>query len=161
MTIKKGDPLPNVNVTVKGDGSPQPISIQDYAKGKKIIIVTVVGAFTPVCNNNHLTGYLEKLDDIQSKGVNQVAVLAVNDIHVMKAWEKASEAEGKIDFLADGNGDFARQTGLDLDCSGFNMGLRIKRAVMVVDDGLVKELLIEDNPGAVVSSSAESILKLL
>ena len=130
-------------------------------KGKKVVLFAVPGAFTPTCHKNHLPGFLKNGDAIKAKGIDTIAVTAVNDPFVMDAWKKASGAEGKIEFLADGNGDFAKALDMTLDGSGNGLGLRSKRYSMVVDNGVVKALNIEEAPGKADLSGADALLKQL
>ncbi len=156
--IKIGDKLPATEfVTPTGDG-PQKFSTDVVFAGRKVVLFGVPGAFTPTCSMNHLPGFLTHLDAIKAKGVDTVACVAVNDVHVMKAWAKHAGAEGKILMLGDGNGVFAKATGLDVDIPG--MGLRNKRYSMIVDNGVVKQLNVEDKSGVNVSG-AETILEQL
>src|SRR5205085_7788369 len=129
-------------------------------KGKKVVLFAVPGAFTPTCHKNHMPGFVKNADAIKAKGIDTIAVTAVNDVFVMDAWKKASGAEGKIEFLADGNGDFVKALGLTFDASGIGLGLRSKRYCMVIDDGVVKSVGAEYKPGVDVSS-AGSLLKLI
>jgi peroxiredoxin len=129
-------------------------------KGRKVVLVAVPGAFTPTCHRNHLPGYVQKAQEIKAKGIDAIAVTSVNDVFVMDAWGKASGGEG-IEFLADGNGDFAKAIGLTMDASGGGLGTRSKRYAMVVDDGVVKSINVEDTPGKADVSGAENLLKSL
>ncbi len=156
--IKIGEKLPAAEfITPTADG-PQKLSTESVFKGQKVVLIGVPGAFTPTCSMNHLPGFLTHLDEFKAKGVDTVACVAVNDVHVMKAWAKHAGAEGKIMMLGDGNGIFARAAGLDVDIPG--MGLRNKRFSMIVDDGVVKQLNVEDKSGVNVSG-AETILEQL
>jgi peroxiredoxin len=130
-------------------------------KGKKVVLFAVPGAFTPTCHKNHLPGFLQNAEAIKAKGVDAIAVTAVNDGFVMDAWKKATGAEGKIEFLADGNGEFAKAIDMTLDGSGNGLGLRSKRYSMLVEDGVVKKLNIEEAPGKAETSGAEALLKQL
>ncbi|WP_404926855.1 peroxiredoxin [Mesorhizobium sp. ORM16] len=160
MTISAGDRLPDTTFkTMTADG-PKPITTAEIFAGKKVVLFAVPGAFTPTCSNNHLPGYLENRDAILARGVDTIAVVSVNDVHVMGAWARFTVGEGKILFLADGNGDFAKAIGLDADFSGGGMGLRSKRFSMIVDDGKVTALNVETKPG-VDESGAAKILELL
>jgi glutaredoxin/glutathione-dependent peroxiredoxin len=125
------------------------------------VLFGVPGAFTPTCSNNHLPGYIENCDAILAKGVDQIAVVSVNDHHVMSAWARFSGGEGKILFLADGNGAFAKAIGLDADMSPAGMGTRVKRFSMIVDDGVVTTLNLEELPGKAINSGAARILEQL
>jgi peroxiredoxin len=132
----------------------------DIFKGRKVVLVAVPGAFTPTCHRNHLPGYVQRGAEIRAKGVDAIAVTAVNDVFVMDAWAKASGGDD-IEFLADGNGDFAKAIGLTMDGSGFGLGTRSQRYSMVVDDGIVTAINIEDGPGKADISGAENLLKSL
>jgi peroxiredoxin len=144
---------------VTKDG-PQKISAEDYFKGKKVVLFSVPGAFTPTCDAKHLPGFVQKAGDIRAKGIDTIACISVNDAFVMKAWGKAQGVEGKIDMLADGNGDYTKALGLDFDASGFGMGTRGQRFAVVVDNGVVKHLNIEAK-GEFKVSSAEYVLEQL
>ena len=130
-------------------------------KGKKVVLFAVPGAFTPTCHKNHLPGFVQNAAAIKAKGIDSIAVTAVNDGFVMDAWKKASNAEGKIEFLADGNGEFAKAIDMTLDGSGNGLGLRSKRYSMLVEDGVVKKLNVEEAPGKAETSSADALLKQL
>ena len=160
MTISVGDKLPDASFkTMTADGA-KPISSTEIFTGKKVVLFGVPGAFTPTCSNNHLPGYLENHDAILAKGVDTIAVVAVNDHHVMGAWARFTGGEGKILYLADGNGAFAKATGLDGDMSGAAMGIRNKRFSMIVDDGKVTTLNVETKPGVNVSGAATILEQL-
>ena len=162
MTIKVGDKLPESTfMTMGADGTPKPMKTGEVFAGKKVALFAVPGAFTPTCHKNHLPGFLQHNDAIRAKGVDAIAVTAVNDVFVMTEWKKASGAEGKIEFLADGNGDFVKALDLTLDGSAGGLGLRSKRYSMLVEDGVVKQLNIEDAPGKAETSSADTLLKQL
>ncbi len=160
MTISVGDRLPDATFRIKTADGVVEKSTADIFAGKKIVLFAVPGAFTPTCHNNHLPGYIEQGDAIRAKGVDEIAVIAVNDHFVMSAWEKATGAEGKILFLADGAGLFTKAVGLDIDLVAPGLGLRSRRYAMVVDDGVVTALNVEDAPGVTVSGAA-AILDLL
>jgi peroxiredoxin len=161
MTISVGDKLPEATFkTMTADGVKE-ITTAEIFPGKKVVLFAVPGAFTPTCSNNHLPGYLENHDAILARGVDTVAVVAVNDVHVMGAWARFTGGEGKILYLADGSGTFAKALGLDIDLSGGGMGLRSKRYSMIVDDGKVTTLNVEDSPGKAVESGAAKILEQL
>lgn len=157
MTIKVGDKIPSVKLmTMTADG-PKPITTDDIFKGKKVVLFALPGAFTPTCSAKHLPGFVEKFAALKDKGIDAVACLSVNDAFVMGAWGKDQKADGKVHMLADGNGDFTRALGLEFDASKFGMGKRSQRFSMVVDNGVVKELNVEE-PGAFSVSSAEHVL---
>jgi len=157
MAIKAGDALPDMKLKEMGDGGPKDVSLGELTKGKKVVLFAVPGAFTPTCSMKHLPGFVENAAALRAKGADEVVCLSVNDAFVMGAWGKSSGAGGKVRMLADGNGDFTRALGLELDASGFGMGKRSQRYAMIVQDGKVKELLVEPGPGLKVSS-AESVL---
>jgi peroxiredoxin len=160
MTIKPGDRLPAVDFTVTTADGPQKMAADVIFSGRKVVLFGLPGAFTPTCNMNHLPGFLLAYDDIKAQGVDIIACTAVNDIHVMKAWGKATESEGKIMMLADGNGEFAKAAGLEVDLSVAGMGHRSKRYSMIVEDGVVKTLNVETERGVNVSG-AETIMQQL
>ena len=159
MPIKVGDKLPNVNFRVMTAEGPKPKSTDDIFKGKKVALFAVPGAFTPTCNNLHMPSFLNNADAIKAKGVDTIAVTGVNDVFVMEAWKKANNAGGKIDFLADGNGDFAKAIDMAFDGSGNGLGTRSKRYSMLVENGVVTKLNVEEAPGKAETSSAETLLK--
>jgi peroxiredoxin len=161
MTIQVGDRIPEGKFRVMAAEGPAWKSTDEVFKGKKVVLFAVPGAFTPTCHRNHLPGFLQHLDAIKAKGVDNVAVTAVNDVFVMTEWKKASGADGKIEFLADGNGDFARALDLTMDGSQGGLGIRSKRYAMLVEDGVVKKLNVEDAPGKAEISGAEALLKQL
>ena len=159
MSIKVGDRIPEAKFRVMSESGPAVKTTDEVFKGKKVVLFAVPGAFTPTCHNNHLPGFLKNADAIKAKGVDTIAVTGVNDVFVMEAWKKATGAEGKIEFLADGNGDFAKAIDLALDASGVGLGLRSRRYAMLVEDGVVKKLSVESEPGKAEVSSAENLLK--
>jgi peroxiredoxin len=143
-----------------GESGPKDVTLGEITKGKKVVLFAVPGAFTPTCSMKHLPGFIEHAAAIRAKGVDEIVCVAVNDAFVMDAWGKASGAAGKVRMLADGNGEFTRAMGLELDASGFGMGKRSQRYAMIVKDGQVEHLLVEPGPGLNVSS-AESVLAKL
>jgi len=162
MPIKVGDRLPpDIKFRVMGPDGPAAKTMDEVFKGKKVVLFAVPGAFTPTCNNNHLPGFLKNVDAFKSKGIDTIAVTGVNDAFVFDAWKRATGAGGKIEFLADGNGDFARALDLTMDGSAFGLGTRSRRYAMLVEDGVVKKLNVEAAGGKVEASSAESLLKQL
>jgi len=158
MPVKVGDRLPEAKFRVMGPEGPAVRTTADIFKGKKVVLFAVPGAFTPTCNNNHLPGFLKNADAFKAKGIDAIAVTGVNDVFVFDAWKKATGAGGKIEFLADGNADFAKALDMAFDGSGFGLGTRSKRYAMLVEDGVVKKLNIEDVPGKAENSSAETLL---
>lgn len=161
MTIAVGDSLPDVKLKVVGPDDITEVSTPEFFAGKKVVLFGVPGAFTPTCSNNHLPGYLENADTILGKGVDEIAVIAVNDAHVMRAWARFTGGEGKITFLADGSGVFAKAAGLDQDMSAGGMGLRNKRFSMIVEDGKVTSLNLEGSAGQAIDSGAARLLEQL
>ncbi len=159
MTIKVGDRLPEAKFRVMGPEGPAVKTTSEIFKGKKVVLFGVPGAFTPTCNNNHLPGFLKNAEAFKSKGVDTIAVTGVNDVFVFDAWKKATGAGSKIEFLSDGNGEFVKAIDLALDASGVGLGTRSKRYAMLVEDGVVKKLNIEDAPGKAETSSADSLLQ--
>ncbi len=161
MAIKVGDRLPEAKFRVMTTDGPGWKTTDDVFKGKKVVLFAVPGAFTPTCHRNHLPGFVQNAAAIKAKGVDTIAVTGINDVFVMDAWIKASGAEGKVEFLADGNGDFAKAIDMTIDGSGNGLGIRSKRYAMLVEDGVVKALNVEDMPGKAEVSSAENLLKQL
>lgn len=161
MTIKVGDTLPETKFKIMTADGPAERSSSDLFGGRTVVLFAVPGAFTPTCHNNHLPGFVEHSDTILSKGVDEIAVVSVNDVFVMNAWAKASGASDKITFLADGSADFAKAIGLELDASGAGLGIRSKRYAMIVKDGKVTALNIEETPGKAEVSGAAGILAAL
>lgn len=159
MTIKVGDRLPEVKFKVMGTEGPADKASSEIFSGKKVVLFAVPGAFTPTCHRNHLPGYVEHAAEFRAKGVDTIAVTAVNDVFVMNAWKGATGADGKIEFLADGAGVFAKAIGLDLDATGAGLGIRSKRYAMYVVDGVVKVLNVEDVPSKADASGAVALLK--
>jgi peroxiredoxin len=156
MTISVGDKVPDVTLVKATENGPEQVSSADYFAGKKVALFSVPGAFTPTCSARHLPGYVEKADELKSKGVDEIACTAVNDAFVLGAWKSANNA-GDVTMLADGNAAFAEALGLTMDGSGFGMGKRGQRFSMIVEDGVVKELNVEA-PGDFSVSSAEHML---
>jgi len=160
MAIKVGDHIPNATfMTMTADG-PKPKTTDDIFKGKKVVLFAVPGAFTPTCHRNHMPGFVKNAAAIKAKGVDTIAVTGVNDVFVMDAWKKASGADA-IEFLADGSGAFAKTIGLSLDMTERGLGVRSQRYAMLVDDGVVKALNVEDGPGKAEISGAENLLNAL
>ena len=156
MTISKGESLPDATLVKMTPDGPDKVQAADYFKGKKVALFAVPGAFTPTCSAKHLPGYIEKADELKAKGVDEIACTSVNDAFVMGAWRDANNADG-ITMLADGNGEFAKALGLDTDFSPYGMGTRSNRYSMIVDDGVVTEINVEE-PGDFKVSSADHIL---
>jgi len=161
MTIKVGDRLPETKFRMMTPEGPAWKTTSDIFKGRKVVLFGLPGAFTSTCSNMHLPGYLQNHDAIKAKGVDAIAVTAVNDMFVMEAWKRATGADGKIEFLADGNAEFAKAMDLTFDGSVVGLGMRSKRYSMVVEDGVVRSLNIEEQPGKAEISGAEALLKQL
>lgn len=154
MTIAVGDKMPAGTLkTMQGSG-PTDLSTDDLFKGKRVVLFSVPGAFTPTCSQQHLPGYVEKAEKLRGNGIDTIACMAVNDVFVMDAWGKSQDVGDQILMLADGNGDYARALGLDLDASKFGMGTRGQRFSIVVNDGVVEHLNIEA-PGELKVSSCD------
>jgi peroxiredoxin len=159
MSIRIGDAIPSAVLSQMSENGPQPVSTTDYFAGRKVVLISVPGAFTPTCSTYHLPGFVENAAEFSNKGVDAIACMAVNDVFVMHAWGKSAKANG-IDMLADGNGDFTTALGLELDGSAFGMGQRSQRFALVAEDGIVTQLMVEA-PGEFRVSSAESVLTTL
>lgn len=160
MTISAGEKLPDAKFKIITPDGAKELSTAEIFNGKKVVLFGVPGAFTPTCNNNHLPGYLENYDALLARGVDTIAVIATNDQFVMAAWARSTGGEGKILFLADGNGDFLKSIGLDADFSAHGMSIRSKRFAMIVNDGTVVSVEVEDKPGVDVSGAAHVLQKL-
>ena len=159
MTIKTGDNIPACIMKTMGEKGPTDITTDEIFAGKKVLLFAVPGAFTPGCSITHLPGYVVNADKIKAKGVDTIVCMSVNDGFVMGAWGKAQNAEALL-MLADGNGDFTAALGLELDGNGFGMGMRSQRFAMIVEDGAVSHLNVEEGAGVDVSS-AETMMALL
>ena len=157
MTIKVGDKVPAGGLMYMGPDGPQKMTTDELFSGKKVVLFSVPGAFTPTCDAKHLPGFVEQAGAFKAKGVDTVASMAVNDVFVMNAWGKASGVGDKVMMLADGNAEYAKALGLDLDASGFGMGIRGQRFALYAEDGVVKGLFVEA-PGEFKVSSAEHVL---
>jgi glutaredoxin/glutathione-dependent peroxiredoxin len=159
MTIKVGDKLPSAKLNMFKDGKPAAVTTEELFAGKKVVLFAVPGAFTPTCSMAHLPGFVVNADKIKAKGVDSIICLSVNDAFVMDAWGKSKNAENLL-MVGDGNGDFTKALGLEMDASGFGLGKRSQRYAMIVDNGVVKTLNVEA-PGKLEVSTAEAILKAL
>ena len=157
MTVKVGDAIPEATMKIMGDKGPQDITTSDVFSGKKVVLFAVPGAFTPTCSAAHLPGFVANADKIREKGVDSIVCVSVNDAFVMDAWGKGQNA-GEIMMVADGNGDFTRAMGVELDGSGFGLGTRSIRYSLVAEDGKITVLNLEQG-GALEVSSAEQILE--
>lgn len=158
MAIQAGDSLPmDLKLKEAGESGPADVTVADVFKGKKVVLFAVPGAFTPTCSLKHLPGFVDKADAIRAKGAEEIVCLSVNDAFVMGAWGQANNTPGKVRMLADGNGDFTKALGLELDASGFGMGTRGQRFALIVDDGVVKHVFVEA-PMEFKVSAAENVL---
>ena len=159
MSIAVGDQIPDSNLVVMSESGPEPVSSSEFFAGRKVVLFSVPGAFTPTCSAKHLPGFVDLADQIAAKGVDAIACMAVNDAFVMDAWGKSAGAEGIV-MLADGNGEFTQALGLEMDASPFGMGKRSQRFALVANDGVVSQLMVE-GPGEFKVSSAEYVLSQL
>lgn len=159
MSIQEGDKLPAATMHVMQEGRPTPMTTDDLFAGKKVVLFAVPGAFTPTCSQAHLPGYVVNADAIKGKGVDSIVCMSVNDAFVMGAWGDSANAEQLI-MAGDGNGEFTKAIGLEMDGSGFGLGVRSQRFAMIVDDGTVTKLSVEE-PGQFEVSAAEAILEAL
>jgi peroxiredoxin len=158
MPIKIGDRLPLAKFRVMTEEGPQVRTTDDVFKGKKVALFAVPGAFTNTCHKMHLPSITMNAENMKAKGVDTIAVTSVNDVFVMKAWQRDTDPSAKTVFLADGNAEFAKAIGLDLDASANGLGIRSKRYSMLVEDGVVKNLNLEENPGTVEKSGGDTLL---
>ena len=161
MALSVGDTIPNVKLTTLTAEGLKPVESGDVLGKGKVVLFAVPGAFTPTCSDHHLPGFVMQADEILAKGVDRIACIAVNDPFVMGAWGNAQGTGDKILMLADGNGDFAAQTGLELDLSGIGLGKRSQRYAAILENGVVQEIFVETNPGGVDVSSSDAVLKAL
>ena len=159
MSIQPGQKIPEATLTTMTENGPTPMTTKDIFGGNKVVLFSVPGAFTPTCSARHLPGFVENAGEILARGVDRIACMAVNDVFVMNAWGKSANA-GEILMLADGNGDFTRALGLELDATSFGMGQRSQRFALIAEDGVVQELFVEA-PGEFRVSSAEHVLSKL
>lgn len=159
MAVQVGDKIPEATLKVMGEKGPQDLTTSDLFKGKKVVMFAVPGAFTPTCSAAHLPGFVVGADKMKERGVDAIVCVSVNDAFVMDAWGKSANAEGLV-MAADGNGDFTRAMGLEMDASGFGLGTRSQRYALVADDGKITSLHIE-KPGAFEVSSAEAVMEAL
>ncbi|MDX1710381.1 MAG: peroxiredoxin [Rhodovibrionaceae bacterium] len=161
MSIQIGDRIPSVKLKHLTAEGMEEVSTDDLFAGKKVVMFGLPGAYTPTCSAKHMPGFIDKLDALKDKGVDAVLCLSVNDPFVMKAWGEDQGASGKVDLLPDGNAELTKAMGLDFDGSGAGLGTRSKRFAMVVEDGVVKHVAVEDAPGGMEVSSAEKVLEAL
>ena len=159
MTIKVGDKMPSGEFATMGDSGPAKISSSELFDGKKVVLFAVPGAFTPTCSETHLPGFIVSADDIKAKGVDTIACLAVNDVFVVGAWAKTQNTEHLL-MLSDGSAKYVTDLGLTLDLTANGLGVRADRFAMIIDNGVVTYVASEE-PGKLVVSSAEAVLKAL
>jgi glutaredoxin/glutathione-dependent peroxiredoxin len=160
MAIKAGERMPAGKLKRMTKEGPKDITTDELFKGKTVVLFSVPGAFTPTCDAKHLPGFVEKAADLKKKGVATIACLSVNDAFVMKAWGKAQNTDGKVDMLADGNGEYTKALGLELDATGFGMGMRGQRFSLVIDNGVVKQVNVEQKGEFKVSSAEHALTQL-
>jgi peroxiredoxin len=160
MAIKVGDKIPNSTFMVMTADGPKPKTTDELFAGKKVVLFAVPGAFTPTCHKNHLPGFVKNADAIKAKGIDTIAVTGVNDVFVMDAWKKNAGGDA-IEFLADGSAAFAKALGLTADLTERGLGVRSQRYCMVVDNGTVKTLNLEEAPGKADVSGADNLMKSL
>jgi peroxiredoxin len=158
--IKVGDKMPAGTFTQITKDGPQKVNAEEFFKGRKVLLFSVPGAFTPTCDAKHLPGFVEKAGDIKAKGVDVIACMAVNDAFVMKAWGKSQNTEGKVEMIADGNADYTKALGLEMDATGFGMGTRGQRFSLLVDNGVVKHVNVEQKGEFKVSSAEHALTQL-
>ena len=161
MALSVGDRVPAANLFEPGESGPEKLTTDALFKGRKVVLVGMPGAFTPTCHRNHLPGFIENRDAMLSKGVDEIVVLTTNDTHVLRAWAETSGGKGKVRFVSDGNSDFISQAGLSFDGSGTGMGTRARRIAMIVDNGVVTALAVEEKAGQTAVSTAAQILEKL
>jgi len=161
MAIAIGDKLPAATFKKFGADGMVDVTGDDLFAGKKVVLFAVPGAFTPTCHEQHLPGFVKHAGDLKAKGVDDIVCVAVNDPFVLKAWQEQSGVGDDIELLSDGNADFTRAVGMDVALTGPYLGTRSKRYAMLVEDGVVKDLMVEDNPGVVTVSGAEDLLAKL
>ncbi len=157
MTIKAGERMPSGTLKTMTKDGPKDVATDELFKGKKVVLFSVPGAFTPTCDAKHLPGFVQLADQLRAKGVDTIACMAVNDVFVMNAWGKSSNVGDKVLMLADGNGEYAKALGLELDAKGYGMGTRGQRFSVLVQDGVAKEVNVEA-PGQFKVSAADHIL---
>ena len=161
MAIKVGDRLPDAKFTIMGPEGPAAKTVADVFKGKKVALFAVPGAYTPTCHKNHMPGFVDRVGELKAKGIDAIACTAVNDVFVLTNWANDTGAAGNIEMLADGSGDFAKAIGLEIDLSSFGLGVRSKRYAMLVDDGVVKVLNIDESPPVHDKSSAANLCSMI
>ena len=161
MTLSVGDRLPEATLFLPSDSGPQTTSTGEIFAGRKVVLVGMPGAFTPTCHRNHLPGFIENRDAILEKGIDDIVVLTTNDTHVLRAWAESTGAKNRLTFVSDGNAEFIQKSGLANDSTARGMGIRAKRFALIVEDGVVTSIAVEDAPGQTTASAAAHILKQL
>ncbi len=161
MTISVGDKMPSGTLMTTGDGGPEPVSTDEWFAGRKVVLFGLPGAFTPTCSAQHVPSYVENHTALAAKGVDAVGCMSVNDAFVMGAWGKDRQVGNNVTMLADGSAAYTKALGLELDLSARGMGVRCQRFAIVVDDGVVSAIQVEENPGVVELTGAQAILELL
>jgi glutaredoxin/glutathione-dependent peroxiredoxin len=161
MSLAVGQKLPEATFFVPGEEGPEKRTTSELFAGRKVVLVGMPGAFTPTCHRNHLPGFIENRDAILAKGVDEIIVLATNDAFVMGAWAEATGAKDRLLFVSDGNAAFVQKAGLAMDRTERGMGIRSQRFAMIVEDGIVKALAVEDQPGQTIASAAARVLEQL
>jgi len=161
MAIAAGDKLPPATFKKFGADGMVDVTGDELFSGRKVVLFAVPGAFTPTCHEQHLPGFVREAEALRAKGVDEIVCIAVNDPFVMRAWEAQAQVDDRVKLLSDGNADFTRAIGMDVELKGPFLGTRSKRYAMVVDDGVVKDVMVEDNPGAVAASGVEQVLARL
>ncbi len=161
MSISVGDKLPEATFLTMTSEGPTQMSTADVFDGRKVVLFAVPGAFTPTCHMKHLPGFVTHADELKSKGVDSIACVSVNDVFVLNAWADQTGSKDVLTFLADGSADFTKAIGMELDASGVGLGIRSQRYAMLVDDGIVKVLNVEEVASTAEASSAEKILAAL
>lgn len=161
MTIKVGDKVPSVNLTQMDSSGPKTISTGELFDGKKVVLFAVPGAFTPTCSNQHVPGFLQHAEQIKEKGVDTIACISINDAFVMSAWGKDQKVDDKILMLADGDGEFTKAVGLECDLDRLGLGLRSQRYAMIVEDGVVSSLGVDEPVEVAEVSNASKVLEKL
>jgi peroxiredoxin len=161
MTIKVGDKVPAGSFGIMKADGPGAMTTDEVFKGKRVVLFSVPGAFTPTCSKTHLPGFVQNASALKAKGIDAIACMAVNDVFVMDAWAKSAGADGKVLMLADGNASYTKALGLELDASGFGMGIRGQRFALIAKDGVVEKLMVEPSAGQCTISGGESILSNL
>lgn len=161
MSIKVGDRLPEARFTVMGADGPEPRTTAEVFAGKKVALFAVPGAYTPTCHQEHMPGFVDRVEELRGRGIDTIACTSANDIFVLTNWAEDTGATGKVMMLADGNADFARAIGLDIDLAAFGLGTRSKRYAMLVEDGEVKVLNVEDSPPQHDKASAANLCSMI